>query len=258
MNKILSGLLIAGFLGAAAQADVVRVEAGAGMWQNELAGSITSKQLAGTGFDTFSADLLAYDKETKGYAWVNIKHPVPVLPNLRLEYTGIDYVGTSTQTFTYKSVSYAASAQTNLTFDQFDIIGYYNILDNTGWVTVDVGLDIKVIQTEFNAVDNIGGNSINVKETLPVPMAYGRLRLEIPGTDLGLEGDMKYVAYKGSKFMDYRLKADYVLVDVLPVDVGLEVGYRFQKIKVDGAQLDVDTSGELEFDGVFVGAIVKF
>ena len=257
MNKVLSGLFLAGLLGTVAQADIVRVEAGAGMWQNELEGSITSKQLAGTGFDTFNSTLLGYDKESKGYAWVNIKHPVPALPNLRLEYAAIDFSGTSTQSFTYRSVTYSASATTSLTMDQFDAIMYYNILDNTAWLTLDLGLDVKVIQSEFNAADSIG-NVIHEKETLPIPMAYTRARVEIPGTDIGLEGDMKYIAYKGSKFMDYRLKVDYVLADIFPVDVGLEAGYRYQKLDVDGAEFDVDTSGKLEIDGFFVGAIVKF
>jgi outer membrane protein len=258
MSKILSGLLLAGLIGASAQADVVRVEMGAGAWQNELSGTITSGTPAVT--EDFSA--LNYEEETKGYAWVYIKHPVPILPNLRLEYAAVDFAGTSTQSFDYKGSTYQANAKSDLTLDQFDIIMYYNILDNTAWMTLDLGLDVKVVQAEFNAVglEDITNNplSFNEKETLPLPMGYARARVEIPGTDIGLEGNVKYMAYKESKVMDYAIKADYTLVDILPVDVGLEVGYRFQQFDIDGTDFDIDTSLDVEIDGVFVGATVKF
>jgi outer membrane protein len=253
MKKVLSGLLLAGVLGATAQADIVRVEMGGGVWNNELSGEITS----GTPAYTFDSDILDYDKASKGYIWAFIKHPVPVLPNLRLEYAAVDYAGTSTQSFVYKGETYLASAKTDLTLNQFDIIMYYNLLDNTAWMTLDLGLDVKVIQAEFNAVDSVG-NSAQLKETLPLPMAYGRLRFEIPGVDIGLEGSAKYSAYKNSKVSDYSVKADYTLVDILPVDVGLEVGYRVQQLDLDGTDFDVDTTLDIKVKGVFAGAVIRF
>ncbi len=254
MSKILSGLLLAGLMGASAQADVVRVEMGAGAWQNELSGTITSGTPAVT--EDFSA--LNYDEETKGYAWVYIKHPVPILPNLRLEYAAVDFAGTSTQSFDYQGTTYSANAKTDLTLNQFDIIMYYNLLDNTAWMTLDLGLDVKVVEAEFNAAQNTGLNAVQEKETLPLPMLYTRARVEIPGTDIGLEGNVKYTAYKESKVMDYVIKADYTLVDILPVDVGLEVGYRFQQFDIDGTDFDIDTSLDVEIDGVFAGAVIRF
>lgn len=258
MNKILSGLLTAGLLATFAQADVIRAEMGAGVWQNEFSGNIASANAAGNVITTFDTALLGYKKETKPYVWINFKHPVPALPNLRLEYTSLDYSGTSTQSFTYKGVTYNASASSKLTLDQYDLIMYYNILDNTMWATLDVGLDIKLIESEFSAVDNIGGNSVYVKETLPVPMGYARIRAEIPGTDIGIEGDMKYSAYKNSKIMDYRVKLDYTVVDFFPVDVGLELGYRFEGVDIDGNDFSIDTTADVEIDGIFFGAFIKF
>jgi outer membrane protein len=255
MSKVLSGLLLAGLLGTASQADVLRVEMGGGIWENELSGTITS----GTPAVTIDTDILAYEKEKKGYAWLNIKHPIPVLPNLRLEYAAIDYSGTSTASFVYDGKTYAANSTSDLTLDQFDIIMYYNLLDNTAWTTLDLGIDVKVIQSELNAADSLGAVvDVHEKETLPVPMAYGRLRFEIPGVDIGLEGNMKYSAYKNSKIMDYAIKADYTLVDVLPVDIGLEVGYRFQQLDIDGTDFSIDTTADIEIDGVFAGAVIKF
>jgi outer membrane protein len=254
MSKVLSGLLLAGLLATVSHADLLRVEMGAGVWENDLSGSLST----GTPAVQVNSDILGYEKETKGYAWLNIKHFVPVLPNLRLEYAAVDFSGTSTQSFDYKGTTYTANAQTDLTLDQIDVIMYYNLLDNTAWVTLDLGLDVKVIQAEFNAVQSTGADAINEKETLPIPMAYGRMRFEIPGVDIGVEGNAKYVSYKDSKVMDYAIKADYTLVDVLPVDVGLEVGYRFQQLDIDGSDFSTDTSLDVEIDGVFAGATIKF
>jgi outer membrane protein len=254
MSKVLSGLLLAGLLATVSHADLLRVEMGAGVWENDLSGSLST----GTPAVQVNSDILGYEKETKGYAWLNIKHFVPVLPNLRLEYAAVDFSGTSTQSFDYKGTTYTANAQTDLTLDQIDVIMYYNLLDNTAWVTLDLGLDVKVIQAEFNAVQSTGADAINEKETLPIPMAYGRMRFEIPGVDIGVEGNAKYFSYKDSKVMDYAIKADYTLVDVLPVDVGLEVGYRFQQLDIDGSDFSTDTSLDVEIDGVFAGATIKF
>lgn len=254
MSKILSGLLLAGIFGISAHADVVRVEAGAGAWNTDFSGIITSTLLP----SPITEDLLGYKKETKGYAWLNIKHPIPVLPNLRLEYAAVDFKGTSTAGFDYKGVTYTANATSDLTLDQIDVIMYYNLLDNTAWITLDLGLDVKVIDFEFNAAQSTGLNAIHDKETIPLPMGYARGRVEIPGTDIGFEGNVKYISYKNSKVMDYAIKADYTLVDVLPVDVGLEVGYRFQQYDIDGTDFSVETTADIKVKGVFVGATIKF
>jgi len=181
-----------------------------------------------------------------------------VLPNIRLEYTALDYSGTSTQSFTYKGLTYNANARSDLSLDQYDLIMYYNLLDNTMWATLDLGLDVKVIESEFNAEDSISGNSVHVKETIPVPMGDARVRANIPGTGVGVEGDIKYTAYKNSKMMDYRVKVDYTLVDVLPVDVGIELGYRFENIDIDGKDFSTETPADIEVDGLFFGVFVKF
>jgi len=262
MSKILSGFLLAGLLGISAQADIIRVEAGAGIWQNKITGNITSQDTAGTATQTFDVDLLNYDKESKAYVWVYIKHPVPILPNLRLEYAAVDFSGTSTQSFDYLGNDYDANTKSDITLDQFDIIMYYNILDNTAWTTIDLGLDIKIIQSKFNAVGTTALSptvpiEVHESQTLPVPMAYARVRFELP-FDIGVEGIGKYSAYKDSKVIDYLIKVDYTLTDVLPVDIGLEVGYRYEKLDIDGGDFDIDTSGVLEVDGIFAGAVLRF
>jgi len=257
MSKILSGVLLAGLLSLSAQADLLRVEMGGGIWQNEMKGTITSTDTTGLITATFDTELLGYEKEDKGYLWMFIKHPIPILPNLRLEYAAVNYSGTSTQSFEYQGKIYQANTKSETTLDQFDIIMYYNLLDNTAWTTIDLGLDVKIVQSEFNAVDSLSGVTVDEKETLPIPMAYARARFDLP-FGLGIEGIGKYISYKDTKVIDYLIKADYTLEDVLPIDIGFEVGYRFEKFDIDGDDFSIDTSANIEIDGIFAGAVIRF
>ncbi len=253
MNKVLSGLIIAGFLGTVSQADVLRVEAGAGIWNQEPEGHIQYQDSP-----SFSESDVGYSDETKMYAWVNIKHPVPVLPNLRLEYTPMEFSGTSTTGFIYNGVSFSQGAQSTLTMDQYDAVLYYNVLDNTGWTTLDLGLDVKYIDTNFQAQDALSAGSVNESEDLVLPMVYARVRVEIPATDIGLEGDVKYIGYKGSDVYDYRVKADYTF-DLAAVDLGIEAGYRFVNINVDHNDFSsLDTTGDIHVSGFYAGAMIRF
>jgi len=251
MNKILSGLLLAGLLGASAQADLLRLDMGAGMWNQDPDGDLQYKDAP-----SFSADDVGYSDEDKFYAWVNLKHPIPILPNIRLEYTPMEFSGTSNTSFTYNGETFTIGASSTLTLDQYDAVLYYNVLDNTGWTTIDLGVDVKYIDTEFKASQS--GIAVNESEDLVLPMAYGRLRFEVPGTGLGLEGDIKYTKYKSSEAYDYRLKVDYS-IDVSLVDLGLEAGYRFQRINIDSEDFSsLDTTGDIDISGFYAGVMVRF
>ncbi len=58
---------------------------------------------------------------------------------------------------------------------------------------------------------------------------------------------------------DFSLKIDYTLVDILPIDIGLEAGYRFQHFKVDQDDVsDLNTVLDLDFKGIFAGVVLRF
>ena len=251
MSKILSGMLLAGLLVTVSQADVLRVEMGAGVWNQEPDGYLQYKNSS-----SFTESDAGYSDEDQLYVWANLKHPIPILPNVRLEYTPMEFSGTSTADFSYGGEDFTPGAVSTLTMDQYDAILYYNILDNTGWTTIDLGLDVKYIDTSFKASQ--AGLSVNESEDLVLPMAYGRLRFEIPATGIGLEGDIKYTGYKSSTVYDYRVKADYS-IDLSAIDLGVEAGYRFQRIKIDQEDFSsLDTTGDIDISGFYAGVMVRF
>ena len=260
MKKILSSLALGAIVfSTAANADFARVEAGVGAWSYKPSGLITYTDDDGTLTNT------SLEKEqSSAYAWLLIKHPIPILPNLRLEYTTIHDEGEGTGS--YNGYTFPAGTKTTWDLTQYDVIPYYNILDNTFWTTVDIGIDIKVVESDYTAKNaqvaistvppSITITDYNEKDTAVVPLAYLRGRVEIPATDIGFEADAKYISYDGDTIYDVRAKVDYTLSFVPVVQPAIEIGYRAQKY--DFTSEDKKTKVNMDFSGLYMGIMARF
>ena len=253
MKKIILSFVSAALVATFANADMSRVEMGAGVWMQTPKGDITYSDNGGTG-----SDVVNEKEENSNYAWMLIKHPIPVLPNIRLEYVSLESTGKASGSF--EDFTAALDTPTSLKMKQFDIIPYYNILDNTAWTTLDIGLDAKVVSLDYAAqgvtIGTLASQNYSDSVTIVVPMAYLRARVEIPATNIGLEADAKYVTYDGSTISDMRAKVDYTL-DFFPVvQPAIEIGYRTQKIDI--ASSDVKSAINIEYSGLYAGLMLRF
>ena len=246
MKKIISTLAMLSTVAVVSNADFTRVEMGVGSWSQSSKGHI--QRTDSDGPLSLDGTYTSAEKDaSQMYAWALIKHPIPVIPNLRLEYVTLSDEGTTTGSIDGTPVT---SSPTKFDVTQYDVIPYYNLIDNTAWVTLDLGIDIKVLETKAN-VDSI---AFSEKETVAMPMVYARTRVELPLTGLGAEADAKYITYSGNTMYDARIKVDYTL-DITPVvQPGIEVGYRIQKLKVDDGSTQVD----LDYSGVYAGLMLRF
>jgi len=252
MKKILTAFTSMALLATLTNADITRVEMGGGVWNNKASGGLDYREGGITG--SYKSDEKSH---SSAYAWLLVKHPIPVLPNLRLEYTTLQDAGSASGSFKDFTITDFATGEIKMT--QYDAVLYYNILDNTMWTTLDLGVDVKFINLDFTAngiIDGIPNNSYTVNETLPLPMGYARLRVEIPGTNIGLEADAKYISYDGSSVSDFRAKVDYTFDFVPVVQPAVELGYRAQKfdIKYDNER----TKLALDFSGIYAGVMLRF
>ncbi len=258
MNKILTTLVGGALLASSLSADIARVEMGLGTWMQTPSGSSQTSDTGGL----LSMDGTYTSSESDSseiYIWALIKHPIPVVPNLRLEYVTLSDEGTTTGTVNGLT---ATDSPTAFDMTQIDIIPYYNLLDNTFWMTVDVGLDIKVLTTDVK-VDSlkVAGFSVpgtddmfSASENTALPLLYLRGRVEIPATNIGLESDIKYISYDSATMYDIRLKVDYTLDFIPVIQPAVELGYRMQKFDVS----DSDTNIDLEYAGMYVGLMARF
>jgi len=87
MRKILITLACVAAMVSSVSADFVRVEGGAGIWQQTSKGDIDYTD----SITTLTANNKANeDTENENYVWLMIKHPIPIVPNLRLEYVNVE------------------------------------------------------------------------------------------------------------------------------------------------------------------------
>jgi len=250
MKKVLTSLVCLAAAATIASADFARVELGAGMWNQTPKGSISYTDSGATGSDTSDEK-----EQQQAYIWLLVKHPIPILPNLRLEYAGITTNGVASGKFKEWEVPTGTSTKTTLEMTQYDVIPYYNILDNTFWMTLDLGLDLKIMNTTYKANPITGFVGYNDTTSVVMPLLYVRTRVEIPVTNIGLEADVKYISFDSNTMYDARVKVDYTLGFIPIIQPALEVGYRVQKIETDGGE---DAKVDLEFSGVYAGLMLRF
>ena len=259
MNKIVSSLALGSLLlSTVASADFTRIEAGVGAWGQTPSGYATRTD--NDGALKLDGTYTSAEKEKTGvYAWIFLKHPLPIIPNLRLEYVSFSDEGTTTGKVNGIGLP-AGGAPTTIDLQQYDVIPYYNILDNTFWTTIDVGIDVKVIQSD----STVGAVSINgfqlykgdsSSDTTVVPLVYLRGRVEIPTTNIGIESNMKGITDGTNTMYDASAKIDYTFDFIPVVQPALEVGYRIQKLRVDdGSNAQVD----LQYAGPYMGIMARF
>jgi len=253
MKKILTTLSMAAILATSASADFLRVEAGAGAWQQTPSGYAARTDGDGVLDLNGRYDSLENDS-TEMYAWILFKHPLPIIPNLRLEYVTISDEGVTTGSVAGMPIPGAAPTTIDMT--QYDIIPYYNLLDNTFWMTVDLGIDIKVIQSDV-AVAAVEPyfDGYESTDTTVIPFVYLRGRVQVPTTGLGLEADAKVISDGTNTMYDVRAKVDYTF-DITPlVQPGIEVGYRVQQVTIDDGD---DAQVDLSYSGVYAGVMLRF
>ena len=238
MRKILSSLLLlASMYAGAASADFLGLYVGGGSWNHDPSGDFSSTQTGSTNVD-MQGDLGLSD-ESESYLWVAFDHPIPLLPNIRLERTSLNHNGTaSTQVFNGATVS----GPSTVNLDSTDAILYYRLLDN--WVNFDLGLNLRKIDGEFK----VGDESVSVSET--VPMLYAAAQFDLPFTGFSVGADYSLVSYDGSSYDDLRLRALYEMGMV-----GFELGLRTTTIELDDVD---DINADIEFDGIMMGVFLHF
>ncbi len=233
-------------------ADILKVELGLGIWSVSPNGNIT--------YQNVTNDLendLDFDGKTLPYLYADLQHPIPVLPNLRLEYTNITTDGNPTA-FRFGSFDFSGNINSKIELQTIDFILYYNLWDTAG-LNVDFGLDIKYIDG-FARVQGEANGLTQTEEAdfkAPIPHLYGNIRYDLPIVDLGVETSLKYLTFNGASSYDWILKADYNFFGGFK----LEAGYRTQGIKIPTDVMndyDLDTALDYDFSGPFVGLNYTF
>jgi len=245
------------FAAVSAQADVIGLHAGASMWTPDISGGFQSEGSAASDIDV-ERDLGFSDTSANSF-YVAIEHPVPLLPNFRLERTSLSESSSETlsRSISFEGQTYTASSKVNSKFDlsHTDYTGYYEILDGLGWLSADVGLTIRQFDGDITIKDTSGSADESVSLDVPVPLLYGKGQFDIPMAPfpLAVGGVINYLSVGGATISDRRF---YVAASApLPIEIGGELGYRSFGMELDDVD---DLDADLTASGWYASATLHF
>lgn len=214
---------------------------------------------------TTSVDLvkeLGLEGTSNSYGWAYVEHPIPIIPNLRVEMNQDSYSGEIVLNKTFFNQTFSNNVSSTLDLSSTDIILYWGV-PFTGMLSsltplidydIDFGVGTKNFNSGLSVNDEIGGVSVseNISDILEYGLPFGYLRLRAEAFDIGVEAQLKAIGYGDYSYSEFVAKVDYNLPLPLPMlDLGVEAGIKQSKIEADG-NFDLETSG------VFVGAFLKF
>ncbi len=239
-------------LSPALQAQLPGVHAGVVYWYQSPGGEIRS---SGDDYADVEDDLGIGDDRAP-FAWVGVDTPTG-LPGLRFQYTPVSLSGTGTverAVFRFGSIDFSQDTRvrSELELDQADFIAYLTPVDGTA--RVDLGLNFRYLDGRAEIEDRDSGDRERISFSGFVPLAYGQVRLEVPGSGLyaALEGHV--IAYSGNRLLDLNASLGYLLP--LGVgEVGMAGGYRWLDMRVD----DLDGfDADVHLAGPWLGVVLAF
>ncbi len=224
-----------------AQADVIGLGANVSYWDSNLSGRIVNNG------DAVSVDNdLDLDSSSNTNATIYFEHPVPVLPNVRINYTKVDQSGRGRVGVAgFDGVT--GNVRSDLEIEQLDLTLYYEILDN--WVNLDLGLTARDLSSELT-VSQVGGVlTSKTKVDGVVPMAYVAARFDLPFTGVSVGGSGNIISFDGDSLHDFNVYGQYEFALIQ-----LRAGYRQMSLDYE----DDDNTLDVDIDGPFISAGISF
>jgi len=228
------------------QADILRVEVGVNAWQQDYEGRVQD------GADSLSLQgTLGYGDDNGANAYFVLEHPVPLLPNIRLqraelESAAVKALGASVE-FDGEVYQVGSDVSSALDLSHTDATLYYEVLDNV--VSLDLGLTVR----KFDGGIRLSAAGVSSGEDLDdvVPLAYVGARIDLPFTGLYAAADVNALSAGDVSLVDYEASLGLEL----NMGLGLKLGYRSFDLDYED---DADEKADVQVSGLFVGAFLSF
>jgi outer membrane protein len=225
-------------------ADTIGGEVSLGFFNHQPNGNASYK-----GNEADIEDTLGYSEEQDIFLKAYLEHPLPLIPNIKLGYTTLSQEGSSNvNDFTWGDTTYNGTIESSLSLDMSDITLYYEFLDH--WTEMDAGVTLRYISGNMDVYNSSSSDVADFSAW--VPMLYGKVRLNLPTTDLSLQLEANAVSYWDITTYDYELSARYTLA----MGVGLEAGYK--AFHIDSDELVNGFDADMDFSGPYAAAIWDF
>lgn len=240
MKKAALASVIASF-GTLAQADIVGVNIDAAYWQ---AGASGQYDIAGQTADL--EESLGLEGDASFFVSAAVEHPIPLIPNIKVGYTGISQSGGGTLEGDFNRQTAGQAVSTEWQLDAVDGTLYYELLDN--WVNVDAGLTIRALDSQMEIVSSAGTSLQEVQAVLP--LVYGRAQFDLPFTGWSVGAEVNAISYAGDRVVDGMGYIQYEAIGVAHA----RAGYKTLDVSIE----DSGQSIEGDISGAFVGIGLDF
>jgi outer membrane protein len=264
MKKIILGLALAGSF---ASADFLSLSAGAGIWQQNISGyakagdtiNYFNNKSAETDGNSNSGNLGLQDKSNP-YVWVKFIYPIPILPNIKLQYTKYDtsghsdYIAGDVKIGDVTLNGALTNADTTQTIDSYDATFFYEFKPVVADIEAGFGVDYWQGHTTIHATSGgVTKNWVDNDWAIPLPYLYGHIEtMQLFG--LSFLGNVKWAEMGDSHHYDYSGAVKYTIDIVGPVNPFIKVGYRYKDLK----GTDGDTTTVLKYQGAYAEIGAKF
>jgi len=188
-------------------------------------------------------------------------HFLPLIPNLRITQTNLDFSGSKDETFNFMGTEFTGNTTSDIDLSHTDFTAYYRFLDGlTSLIPLvslrlEAGLTVRLFDGGFSITGEVNNETEteSVDLSAPVPMGYLGGIVSLPmGISAGAR--MNYIGYSDNSLSDMSIFANYEYGGLPLVTPGITAGYRTFSLELD--DLD-DTYGDLTLKGPHVGAYIR-
>jgi outer membrane protein len=259
ISVILAGLLVGATF---ASADMFSISAGGGVEKQNIGGYVQSGNSKNYfGIKTPQPPNIGYfglKDKSHPYFWVKLIHPIPLIPNIKFQYTKYDttghsnYIAANIKVFGDVNINTVLTdADTAMSINSYDLTLFYEFKPVVADIEIGAGADYW--KGKFSIYDNITDKYVvNSNWSVVLPYIYGRVETaQLFG--FSLIGSAKWAKAGNNHHYDFLGAVKYTIDIPGPVNPFIKVGYRFKE-----AQADKDGITKLSYKGAFLEGGFKF
>jgi len=265
MKKIALSLAL---IGSFANADFLSVSGGVGEWNQKVDGYIKTGDTTNY-FNNSSAENdgnsktgnLGLKNKTNPYLWVKFIHPLPLIPNVKLQYTKYDttghsnYIAANTKIFNTVEINTAiTNADTTQTINSYDATFFYEFKPVVADIEAGFGVDYWQGHTKIHGT--AGGETkdwVDSNWKVFLPYLYGHVEtMHLFG--FSAIANIKYAKVSDAHHYDYTGALKYTIDVPGPVNPFIKAGYRYKEVYAKSG----DDETLLRYKGAFLEIGARF
>jgi len=244
--KVISLLVIVfSTMTASAYALPFKIEGAIGVWNHDPNGMINYQ-----GDDVHLNSDLSLKDRTDMNLWLRVEHPVPMLPDIKIQYTPIkvDDNNTPNRPFIFGGKNFDEAIHSELEMDIIDVQLYNHLpfiqLASLKGLDVTYGMTFRFLNaTAF--IDEIQTlDSKSRSFSTPMPLLTAGFNIA-PMSSFSLNGEFMAMTYSGNHWYDVTAKLH---LSPFSEFIFMGIGYRYQDFKLDDVQ---DVTADQTMQGFF-------